>query len=320
MRLLEDGGGTIEPVLKEARIDPEIFQNPEQFLSFLQAGLFIDRAARREGVEDLGLRTGAATRITSLGLFGEVMGNALTLKDLIRQMIRWVPVANTGARVTCEEVNEESVELRMHYKIEAGRLQVDMYSLMLLIDGVRTVLGPEWRPDEVALDGAARRPVLRHEALSEASINSEVDYVGVRIPRSALSLPLRFRDRNGRPDAEGLLQSTAPPSDFVGGVAIALEGMLSQGSPPIEMAAEMAGVGVRTLQRRLTDGGTSYGKLLDRIRFEKAIEWMDNSETKLAEVAWRLGFSDPANFSRAFRRWTGVSPREFRLLRIQSRE
>ena len=309
----------MEPILREARIDPEIFQWPERFMSFPQACSFIDGAAHREGIEDLGLQAGAATRSTSMGLVGEVISKSLTLKDLIRNLIRLAPVTNTGSWMTCEATSEEAMELRMYHTIEGRCSQAEMYVLMLLIDWVRTVFGPEWRPCEISLDAAAKPTVLRYEALSEARINSDVDYVGIQIPRYALSLPLRSRERQGGSDAEQLLRRTAPPSDFEGTLALVLEGMLLQGSPTIETAAEMAGASVRTLQRRLSESGSSYGSLLDRIRFEKVIELMDSPGTRFKEIAYRLGFSDAANFTRAFRRWTGISPKEFRRRRIPDR-
>jgi AraC-like DNA-binding protein len=69
----------------------------------------------------------------------------------------------------------------------------------------------------------------------------------------------------------------------------------------------------RTLQRRLEQEGTTFSEVLDRARLQVARGLLSNSALPLAEVAFRLGFSDVATFSRAFKRWTGMPPGQWRL-------
>jgi AraC-like DNA-binding protein len=69
---------------------------------------------------------------------------------------------------------------------------------------------------------------------------------------------------------------------------------------------------VRTLKRRLADQGTSFSALLDEVRRDRATLLLRAGELSVDEIGARLGYSDPANFARAFRRWTGSSPRAFR--------
>ncbi len=69
---------------------------------------------------------------------------------------------------------------------------------------------------------------------------------------------------------------------------------------------------VRTLHNRLAESGTTYQQLLDRTRRELAEQYMQQPNISVSEVAYLLGFSDCSNFSRAFHRWTGQSPSDFR--------
>jgi AraC-like DNA-binding protein len=66
-----------------------------------------------------------------------------------------------------------------------------------------------------------------------------------------------------------------------------------------------------TLQRRLRREGTSFQGLLSEIRREKALEYLRSGRHSLADITFLLGFADQSNFTRAFRRWTGKTPREF---------
>ena len=77
-------------------------------------------------------------------------------------------------------------------------------------------------------------------------------------------------------------------------------------SPQISPASS-----TRTLQRRLADEGLSYRDLLDELRYETALDLLQDPENTITEVANLLGYSDPSHFSRAFRRMAGVSPGEY---------
>jgi AraC-like DNA-binding protein len=68
----------------------------------------------------------------------------------------------------------------------------------------------------------------------------------------------------------------------------------------------------RTLQRRLAEAGTSYVDLLSEVRSDLAKDYLKSSRTSLTEIAWLLGFSEQSAFSRAFKRWTGSSPAQYR--------
>ncbi len=85
-------------------------------------------------------------------------------------------------------------------------------------------------------------------------------------------------------------------------------------SPPPDRptVARLLGLAPRTLSRRLDAEGTSYGELRQQVRFARAKELLRNPQLQLAEVADRLGFSDPAAFSRAFRKWSGDTPSDWR--------
>ena len=82
--------------------------------------------------------------------------------------------------------------------------------------------------------------------------------------------------------------------------------------PTIESAARVAGMSVRSFQRRLGDEGVSYSQLVDRVRLDRATRLLDTPGARVIDVALEVGYSDPAHFTRAFRRWTGVTPRQFR--------
>jgi len=92
---------------------------------------------------------------------------------------------------------------------------------------------------------------------------------------------------------------------------------MQDGYPSVDLAAAAAGMSRRTLQRRLTEHGLNYSRLVEQVRFETAVNLLKNPRIKLIEIGAELGYTDPANFTHAFKRWAGVSPRKFRDLLLK---
>ena len=84
------------------------------------------------------------------------------------------------------------------------------------------------------------------------------------------------------------------------------------GVPRIEEAAEMCAISKRTLQRRLADDGISYRRVCDRARFRRAVELLEDPSVTTSDLTGELGYADRRSFIRAFRRFTGMTPGEYR--------
>ena len=96
----------------------------------------------------------------------------------------------------------------------------------------------------------------------------------------------------------------------------AVEPMLARGDASIERVARELGMSRQTLYRRLRAEGTTFEEILEAKRRQLAIRYLGLDRSSVKTAAYRLGFSDPAAFSRAFKRWTGRSPSEFREARV----
>lgn len=101
-------------------------------------------------------------------------------------------------------------------------------------------------------------------------------------------------------------------------VAKCIEGALLEGNAQQEVVAERLSISVRNLQRRLKEAGTSYQSILDDGREALALTLISNAELPLYEVAYKVGFTEPSAFYKAFKRWTGKRPGDYRQDAIQS--
>lgn len=110
--------------------------------------------------------------------------------------------------------------------------------------------------------------------------------------------------------AEALLKSLEDSKSTRGQVESLLIPHLHKGEQSIERIAEKLGLSRQTLYRKLKSEGMTFEKLLDELRHKMALYYLDGKKVSVNETAYLVGFSDPSAFSRAFRRWTGTSPRK----------
>jgi AraC-like DNA-binding protein len=95
-------------------------------------------------------------------------------------------------------------------------------------------------------------------------------------------------------------------------VEAAVEPLLAEGDANIDRVAHELGMSRQTIYRRLKAEGVTFEQLLDELRHRLALKLLRDEQMAVKQASWRLGFSDPAAFSRAFKRWTGTSPSEAR--------
>jgi AraC-like DNA-binding protein len=108
--------------------------------------------------------------------------------------------------------------------------------------------------------------------------------------------------------------------DLLGSLVQVVGVLSAEGFPHVGLTANMLGVSVRTLQRHLAEAGTTYAAEVEHARFAAAASLLEETDVPVLIVALDLGYSDHAHFSRAFRRWSGRTPREFRRLTRESHD
>jgi transcriptional regulator GlxA family with amidase domain len=126
------------------------------------------------------------------------------------------------------------------------------------------------------------------------------------IPKALLAQPVAFHAEQTR-SAYRESQSA-----YVKSLRTILEPSLSDGYITQEVAAEEMGGSVRTLTRRLSDCGLTYGMLIDELRFERARAALDTAEVRMIDVAAFAGVEDQGDFTRLFKRISGLTPSEYR--------
>ena len=101
-------------------------------------------------------------------------------------------------------------------------------------------------------------------------------------------------------------------NDLVAKVQAVIIQQLSTGRPSQASIAKALNMSLRNLQRKLKQEGTTFRQLVDDIRRQLATQFIQENSRSIGEISYNLGFSEPANFTRAFKSWTGISPKQYR--------
>lgn len=317
--LLIEVGAPVDAWLTRHRLPYQLYEDPEGFIPTRSYWDFVSFAAKKEGIEDLGLRVGHDRTYDALSV--RVLArsySAPTLYTGLREFARCVRGEYSGMKVRLSEAPNDSVHLKLCKSFELGTpgfVQTEWLGLIALVKVVQLFTGPTWQPDEIALKSDS-------EVLPLASALYPDVRFRTRQPESYISFPkdlLSTRPwRGGSKIAESLEHSDQgwvprePPEDFPDSLQRILVSYLRDGYPSVDFAAEIAGMSRRTLQRRLGRAGLSYSELVDRARFDIATRLLSQTDATSLEIAFETGYEDPSHFARMFRRLSGCSPREYR--------
>jgi AraC-like DNA-binding protein len=120
----------------------------------------------------------------------------------------------------------------------------------------------------------------------------------------------KLRDYFDR-ECRRMIEALGPTTGISAAVRKTMIGVMDGGDTGIEAIARRLGMSTRSLQRRLSEEQTSYNDLLAEVRADFAKRYLARGTLTASEVAYLIGFTEPPAFFKAFKRWTGLTPREF---------
>lgn len=263
-----------------------------------------------------GLRLAEAMAPQSTFVLGYLTANSATLREAYGQWARYRRVALDGAPMTLTE-NDEVASLAFDFPAPLARRfpsLVEGYVGFALARG-RELAGKRWVPSRVLLQGPETDPET-YDQVFGCPVDNESDRSLILFPVGILDLPVAGADPNLKryllPFAEEALAALPAEADDVLQVRRIVLDMLEQGQPSLEKVAGALHVSSRTLQRRLDRAGTSFAEVLDDVRRSAAVSYLRDRRIAISETAFLLGFSEPSTFYRAFKRWTGSTPADYR--------
>ena len=253
------------------------------------------------GERFLGADVGRAFALSDLGNWGAAVSGATTLRQACAAAANGIPLVHQGSDLRFRTegrygilsfafVGRSSLEPRQHI---LGVLAV-LRSVALLA-GVPDAIGTRFSQ-------GYERTGERLEKTFGSSLEFGCAQDAIVIDRAILDFPTAGSPRRA---------SHADPLETARTLASHLREWLPYGEISVEGVAAYLRMSTRTLQRRLRDWGFSFEEMIDDLRHAEAVRRVATGQESMMEIAFVLGYSDQAHFTRAFRRWTGMAPRDY---------
>lgn len=315
--IVAERGCDADLACQAANLSRAAINSPNARITPAQHGLITIQAAKLTGDEGISLEWGLRLRPTAHGYLGYAMMACDTLREAIELGLRYIRIRQHSIHVALRLSGEHAtIELRelhtlgwtRHFFLEAMLIgHARGLPLMLGIPDPEIELWFDYPEPAYYAPYRQRLPRVRYAMPSTL----------MRFPAHYLDLPLVFANRSASIEAiefcerELKLMGDANEANIVLQVCQALERRLDPPAGLGAVAAELC-MSDRTLKRKLQALGTCFQELLDEVRQRQALHMLEERAMELGEVARLLGYRDPANFTRAFKRWTGRTPSDYR--------
>ncbi len=297
----------------DGTIDPKLMVAADQYYDFFAA-----LAQRDPDGLTLPLRVGAAMKCDEYGAFGLAWKSAPDLRGSFIRSQRYGHVLGAAETYSLEESDKGwffSLD-----KTGDGRLgmllsnEASMSAVMTICQEVAT---EPFQQIGVYFKHAAHGDPAVYAEHFKCPVHFETGRDALLIAEESLSVPNRLGDETIAQffdqHLEQELARLADTGSLQKRVRLAVAKMLSEGVPTLTLVASSLGMSARTLQRRLSDQEQSFQNLVDQARRELAQQLLSETDYSLAEVAFLTGFAEQSGFTRAFKRWSGKTPRSYRI-------
>jgi AraC-like DNA-binding protein len=302
-----DVGALLAPTgIREADLD-----DPDKRIPCEALGVIVSRAQQARRLPNLALEAARFVPIGAYPLLDYLVLTSQTVGAGVHQLARYFGLVGNPVSL---QVHERGDPVRVEMPGSPAPFGVEFtVSLMLFhlreeTEGrfVAQSISFEHTPDDVAA----------FEHTFGCPVTSSASWVGISVARDAWRLPLRRRDpvlgRMLQAQADDVLARLPAREGLALEVQRTLTTRVAGGDTRIAALAPQLAMSARTLQRRLAAEGVSYRELLEDARKEAAGRYIAESVLSIAEVAFLVGYSEPAAFHRAFKRWYRTTPQLYR--------
>lgn len=302
-----------QPLLQEVGLREADIGDPDRFVPRPSVVALLEQSASRLDCSDFGLRLAGVQDVNVLGALAFAIRNAPDFRGAIATFVKHVHYYSPMVSVAIEpgdNPSEERIVLsraQTHAR-ENAQMSEAIVGLFCRID--RHLTGDRYRPTRVTFPHA---PVSSSDVYAEhLGLKPEfgAPFASVCIDRRELSTPLKSANPQLQAIVERYIELNTPEpgADTARRVREAVARIMRHGNAGIEDAAHLLKLHPRTLQRRLTEEGTTFEKVRDDVRKEMAQIYLANHIVPLAQIAHLLGYANQSVLTRSCLRWFGKTP------------
>jgi len=313
---MNDQGISAAALLQGTGLAPQQLADPKALMSTEQKITVFRNAWRLSAVPDIGLRAGSRQRLSDFGVYGFALVSSPTFGEAVLIGVRHVKLAGPV--------------LEKHFRVE-GDTAIFEARDVLELGNILPLSTEFWFSSMNKLGNTileAPMPNLRlklpyprpaHAPAYEQTFNCPVEFNAGTMEWHFDAAVLREPCPNANPITadlckqfcERMLENLPEEDHLLRRIRTAC--LNNKGTfPNADEMAHRLGLSLRTFQRRLSESGKNYQGVIDEVRASLALEFLERTSLSMAEIAARTGFSEPASFRKAFRKWTGHPPSRYR--------
>ncbi|MFA3921058.1 AraC family transcriptional regulator [Ruegeria hyattellae] len=308
---LRDIGAPVDRELKRAKLPTMIEECPDAYLSLPQVFEFIERCSRDLNIVEFGHHAALSARISGLSQKTQsALLNAPSGLALVQSFACVAHVESTASSVGVQQegplyrVCFDLVDFRDHNALAAP----EWVAVHAFVEMLRNVCGANWCPDEITLMSHSAGHISTETAYPNTRIKFGHRHTSITVPVANLAVPCASPVENG--PAEPVVSPER--IDFIGSLRRVVAPYIEESHPSLNLMAEITGTSRRTLQRTLSRHGKTYTSIIQEARFQNACLQLDDPGTKIIDIAFSAGYEHPQHFTRAFRKYTGLTPSQYR--------
>jgi len=298
-------------VLAEAGLTRAMLEDPDRRIPANAAVSLLEKSARAAQCPTFGLRMAETRDIANLGAVGLLLTHQRTLREVLLAMINYRHLMNEALTLHVEDVGktviirEEVVtDPPMHSR------QATELALGVLARAASALLGTHWKPHRAMFSHDAPPDLQLHRRIFRCRLEFGSEHNGFVCSAADLDYPSSAANPALARYAEQLLQTLPKTSNTSMGMQVreAIYVLLPMGRATVEQVAQSLGMNVRALQRQLEDESETFSGLINSVRRELAIRYIEDKQHSLGHVAELLGYSTQTSFTRWFKAEFGVAP------------
>ena len=307
----------IDGLLKEVSLRRTDLADPEARLPYASVIGLIERAAALVGDDSFGLRLGASRDTRERALLGFLVLDSPTLMDAMTNLQRYSRVAREGEIFELER-SAAQVVLRFRETDPAlrGLRHNSDYIAATLVRTCRDITRKHVSPIRAEFIHGRPNARVDYAHLLGCPVKFQAEWDALIFAEETTRLPVKGADehllRVLQSACRRIIGPTPKKRDLVHDVRELIVERLPKGTANIDAIAGRLNMSSKTLERRLAERGKTFSTLLDEIRSGLAKRYLSETDFRLEQMAYLTGYSEPAALVRAFRRWTGTTPIQFR--------
>ncbi|MDS4032342.1 MAG: AraC family transcriptional regulator [Candidatus Contendobacter sp.] len=314
-RVLREFGVDPMEIMASLDLEPALFDDPENIISFATMGRLLKRCAAETRCPHFGLLIGQRMGPACLGLVGQLLQHLPDVGSALRGLVLNLHLHDQGA---VPVLSVEQGMATLCYAIYQGGVegadQIYDGAIAITFNILRALCGPAWLPTEVLFSHRRPSDVGPYRRFFQAPLRFDREQTALIFPATWLKHPLPDADPKSRRQIEQRIAALEDLNgdNLTGQLRRVLRILLVTRRTSLAQVAQLFSIHRRTLNRRLEERGVTFQALVDEVRYEIARQLLENTGMSICQIAATLDYSDPSAFTRAFRRWSGTTPAAWR--------